>query len=127
MSEKEIWKLLELLNEYVEKYNKSDLYYTFDIDLWWLFCYDDVTDFKWWTMQDEAMVICSKRFGFIQRLVEQDKIDISKLDKEEKNQNIDICIYKKLSRDEENTERLLMLLSIQENPISFLLSLLKDD
>jgi len=121
MPEKEIWKLLELLNEYVEEKDFGD----------------DLNEYNSAEILDEKTLevngeyhdieyLISKSFWFIQRLVEQDKIDISKLDKEEKNQNIDICIYKKLSRDEENTERLLMLLSIQESPIEFLISILKN-
>jgi len=112
------WKLIELLNEYVEKYNKSDLYYTFELekDSWWLFCYDDVTDHKWWTMQDEAMVICSKKFWFIKWLVENNKVDISKVWKLS-----NMWFGDKYTRE----ETLLMLLSIQDEPIRFLTSILK--
>ena len=133
---KEIWKLLELLNEYVEKHNKSDLYYTFELeDNWWLFCYDDVTDHKWWTMQDEAMVICSKKFWFIKWLVENDKIDFRKLDYK----NIYMSDY--WSSDDiflaynkweqwiiytvDYYETILMLLSISDTPIEDLISYLK--
>jgi hypothetical protein len=115
---KEIWKLLELLNEYVEKHNKSDLYYTFELkDNWWLFCYDDVTDHKWWTMQDEAMVICSKKFWFIKWLVENDKID---LDNEEL-----VSLMSELWEFNQYEKCLLMLLSIQDEPIRFLCEILK--
>jgi len=104
-------KLIELLNEYVEKHNKSDLYYTFELeDNWWLFCYDDVTDHKWWTMQDEAMVICSKKFWFIKWLVENEKIDLDKYPQ--------IMEYSDL-------ESFLMYLAIQDEPIRFLISILK--
>lgn len=60
-------KLIELLKEYTKKYNNSDLYYTFELDkyYWWLSCYDDIADYKWWTMQDAAMVVCNKKFWFI--------------------------------------------------------------
>jgi len=125
MKEKEIWKLLELLNEYVEKHNKSDLYYTFELeDNWWLFCYDDVTDHKWWTMQDEAMVICSKKFWFIKWLVEQDKIDFEHMKWHWK-----IISYltdeKDYKRNQIKEWVVLMLLSISEQPIELLISILR--
>jgi len=125
MQEKEIWKLLELLNEYVEKHNKSDLYYTFELeDNWWLFCYDDVTDHKWWTMQDEAMVICSKKFWFIKWLVEQDKIDFEHMKWHWK-----IISYltdeKDYKRNQIKEWVVLMLLSISEQPIELLISILR--
>ena len=98
---------------------------TFELekDSWWLFCYDDITDHKWWTMQDEAMVICSKKFWFIKWLVENDKIDTD-------------IVYKKwflartYDKDEvwkcfEPYEEILMLLAIQDEPINFLISILK--
>jgi len=114
-------KLIELLNEY-EKENKSDLYYKFELENWELYCYDDVTDVLW-TMQDEAMVICSKQFWFIKWLVENDKIrkDIYrpipvwiKATYED-----GVVYYDKLE------DRIIMLLSIQDEPINFLVSILK--
>ena len=122
---KESWieTLIELLNEYVEKHNKSDLYYTFELekDSWWLFCYDDVTDHKWWTMQDEAMVIISKKFWFIKWLVDNDKIDRDKELKEN-------WLFRKYFYDLEyvkNYDRLVMWLSVEDEPIQFLISILK--
>jgi len=114
-------KLLELLNEYGNE-NKSDLYYKFELKDWYLYCYDDVTDILW-TMQDEAMVICSKKFLFIKWLLKNNKIDLNKI-KEiwiKHNGKMDIDglyrfpVY----------ERLLMILAIQDEPINFLISILK--
>ena len=117
-------KLIELLNEYVEKYNKSDLYYTFELekDSWWLFCYDDVTDHKWWTMQDEAMVICSKKYWFIKWLVENEKIDRTF------REDIKYPYYLEkewLLQGYEKSDVIIMLLSIQDEPTRFLVSILK--
>jgi hypothetical protein len=121
-------KLIELLNEYVEKHNKSDLYYTFELeDNWWLFCYDNVTDHKWWTMQDEAMVICSKKYWFIKWLVENEKIDFSLIP----NKITEIWIPMKINWeikygfDSSDYYWLLMLLSISDTPIEDLISYLK--
>ena len=129
---KKIWKLLELLNEYVEKYNKSDLYYTFELeDNWWLFCYDDITDYKWWTMQDEAMVVCSKKFWFIKWLVENDKISNDWIKpRTDLVKEITIVDYKTgdaiwWKNKYTEVEQLIMYLSIQDEPINFLISILK--
>jgi len=112
-------KLIELLNEYNKNnYNKSDLYYLFEIENWMLFCYDDATDVQR-TMQDEAMVICSKEYWFIKWLVNNDKIDFSNLLIAEQTCWTDL--FYSFSKD----EVLLMLLSIQDEPISFLISILK--
>ena len=118
-------KLIELLNEY-EKENKSDLYYKFELENWELYCYNDVSDVLW-TMQDEAMVICSKKFWFIKWLVKNEKIEYRKIIEKE------IEVWFKLVRIkdypnkimEEDVEELLMLLSIQDEPIEFLVSILK--
>ena len=123
---------MELLNEYVEKYNKSDLYYTFELeDNWWLFCYDDITDYKWWTMQDEAMVVCSKKFWFIKWLVENDKISNDWIKpRTDLVKEITIVDYKTgdaiwWKNKYTEVEQLIMYLSIQDEPINFLISILK--
>jgi hypothetical protein len=120
---KEIWKLVELLNEYVEKYNKSDLYYKFELENWELYCYNDVSDVLW-TMQDEAMVICSKKFWFIKWLVENEKIDTNKL--EEKSDFRDVYYCFQPWKWKKYYDVLIMLLAIQDEPIEFLISILKN-
>lgn len=102
-------KLIELLNEY-EKENKSDLYYKFELENWELYCYNDVSDVLW-TMQDEAMVICSKKFWFIKWLVENRKIDKSKVFS-----FIDTA---------DTYEDILCLLALSDEPINDLISFLK--
>ena len=114
-------KLIELLNEYVEKYNKSDLYYKFELENWELYCYNDVSDVLW-TMQDEAMVICSKKFWFIKWLVEQDKIDRAEF---KKKADLEWELYDRMLYWYKEEDMLLMLLSINDNPIEFLCSILK--
>jgi hypothetical protein len=110
---KEIWKLIELLNEYGNEKN-SDLYYKFELKNWELYCYDDVTDVLW-TMQDEAMVICSKKFWFIKWLVDNDKIDKGEIPQ------IDGSYYNLY----DDCDNLLMNLSIQDEPIRFLCEIIK--
>lgn len=116
-------KLMELLNEYVEKHNKSGLDYTFELENdGSLFCYDDTTDHKWWAMQDEAMVICSKKFWFIKRLIQNDKIDLEGIEQ----RAIDFFYDESPVRWKEiRAERLIMMLSVQDNPIEYLISFLR--
>ena len=111
-------KLIELLNEYVEKYNKSDLYYKFELENWELYCYNDVSDVLW-TMQDEAMVICSKKYWFIKWLVENEKIDYEKVREWEWNGS------KWYFETVQPEHFILMLLAIQDEPIRFLCDILK--
>ena len=119
-------KLIELLNEYVEKYNKSDLYYKFELENWELYCYNDVSDVLW-TMQDEAIVICSKQFWFIKWLVENDKIDFSLIPNKIKEIWIPMKINWEIKYwfDSSDYYWLLMLLSISDTPIEDLISYLR--
>jgi hypothetical protein len=103
-------KLIELLNEYVK-------------ELW-------IWNYVWWhnkkTVENSDFII-TKKFWFIKWLVDNDKIDLKELDKSER---------KPMYSFEEEWklwfklfwvyESLLMLLSIQDNPIDFLISILKD-
>ena len=113
---KEIWKLIELLNEHFkEKYKNSKR------NLIYFERYDDVN--HWFNMNNEDRVynwfvaeetIFGKRYWFIKWLVEKEKIDFS---------NIDFYF---LQREQyTKTESLLMLLSISDTPIEDLISYLK--
>ena len=118
---KEIWKLLELLNEFEEE-TKS--WYTWkDIDsydncVYWVDC-DGETEIVMYSD------LYSKSYGFIWWLVENDKIDRDKCEckqlyyylKKSENMHWD----KNFSR----CERLLMLLAISDTPIDLLISILK--
>lgn len=89
-------KLLELLNEYVKQ-------------LW-------IWDYVWWHNEETVRnsdYFLTKKFWFIQWLVENDKIDLLRLDN-----RIALSEFNKV-------ERVLMALSIEDNPIEFLISILK--
>ena len=120
-------KLLKLLNEYQKKLNrreenkrnyeiyerelKDDNIRMNDLDdpYEWLNMY-------WWYAK--AWLI-SKQFWFIKRLVDNDKIDLMKLKKWIEDNKFYCAKWGKI------TNMLLMLLSIQDNPIEFLISILK--
>ena len=103
-------KLIELLNEY-ETPRSWVVYKSYD-DYDWFFYWVDCdweTEISW-----SDSLICSKKFWFIKWLVENEKVDFS---------NIDFYF---LQREQyTKTESLLMLLSIQDEPIKFLISILK--
>lgn len=116
---KEIWKLLELLNEWskttikwkcnwVEVYDENWLYFLnlFDRDM---------------TMEVEEII--SKKIGFIKYLVDNDKIDIEKVIDTAKSSVIDTYYY------EEGIDDiyipLLMVLAVEDEPIEYLLSVIK--
>ena len=78
-------------------------------DWWYMFWLDDIA------YREER--ILGKKFWFIQWLVDNDKIDLQQLERK----LLKIWIYKNIWY----YEWLLMLLSIQDNPIEFLISILK--
>ena len=106
--EKESWleKLIELLNEY-ETENIIAEYWIIDLS-------------------NEYFVI-SKKFWFIQWLVENEKVDVEKV--KEKIWIPCFVWYTEWEiscvNDKEDYEQLLMLLSIQDNPIEYLCEILK--
>ena len=94
-------KLIELLNEYAYGEHK-ELYYR---------------DGEMVEINSERVI--SKKFWFIQWLVENEKIDFSwewKLSSE---------LVNLFERKLDNAEWVIALLSIQDNPIEFLVSILK--
>ena len=132
---KEIWKLIELLNEY-ETPRSWVVYKSYD-DYDWFFYWVDCdweTEIAW-----SDSLICSKKFWWIWWLVENDKIDFDKcwLDVRHYlsyNKRYDKWIVMAKNYDYDTFvveefyppyEQLLMLLSIQDNPIEFLISVLK--
>lgn len=105
-------RLIELLNEF-EKVRKS----------WWTYEWFDEYDgeFECKVLKtifglDDSFV-CSKKYMFIKWLVDNEKIDVERV-----YNNSD---YPMVKRDEFLYEWLLMLLSIQDEPIEFLVSILK--
>ena len=121
---KESWleKLIELFRDYVENYWNDTKDPTIDNVV--------IYDWQWFYFgarfySDEKVL--SKKFWFIKRLVENDKIDKRKvLDGEKRTcwelveKDIDDFPYKVQLK-----ERLLMLLSISDTPIEDLISYLK--
>ena len=102
---KEIWILIELLNEY-----SKEIWYFNEEDLQW---------------QTKAWIL-SKEFWFIKWLVENDKIDIwQKLFNLTKNDNRKSIICDLDNNDFSWEDTFLMLLSISDTPIEDLISYLK--
>ena len=119
---KEIWKLIELLNEYEKEVKKSE-FYEWEKWIWWdtnLFR-RDTRDEEWSHIYSDTAdtYVISKKYGFIKWLVENDKIDLDKV--EEKSDLIEylICTPTKVY------ENIIMLLSISDTPIDDLISYLK--
>jgi len=115
------WKLIELLNKY-EKIAPSRLQRKYYSENWHIMYIDE----EWEDVDDYRTdyEIISKDYGFIKRLVNNDKID----------QNTKFLISANVENQKtwmwyvhtfDQYESLLMLLSIQENPIEFLISILK--
>jgi len=117
MKEKWIKKLIKYLNEY---------------DDWMVSWFEKyVEEFGVFILNTEQMmeeeIIISKSFGFIKWLVDNDKID-TLLFADELNKVVYLSDF--VFRNDEwffktIYKQLLMLLSIQDNPIEFLISILK--
>lgn len=132
---KENWmkKLVDLLNEYEEEKKKET----------WLRAYEWESYWDWHLIQatnivtkgkktplaliESRSLLKSKDYWFIQRLLEHDKIDYHKIS--------DIMIYSQWRYtwinkttaqrvDENMSDLLIMILAIEDNPISLLLSFL---
>ena len=108
-------KLIELLNEFYKE----------EWDIFRAIQHND--RLKVFELENDDLVrdtaIISKQYWFIKWLVENEKIDYEKLSKE-------WFIVRTYDLDEigesfDYVERLLMLLSIQDEPIKFLISILK--
>ena len=121
-------KLIEILNEYekskdfrdyewrIEKKSKERMCWT---EIMWM----SWEQFTWAYINDEEMerIIISKKYEFIKWLVENDKIDRDKKLKEN-------WLFRKYFYDLEyvkNYDRLIMWLSVEDEPIEFLISILK--
>jgi hypothetical protein len=94
-------KLIELLNEYDSN--------------WWVTGYWALfNSMNEWISEKEDLQVISKKFWFIKWLVDNDKIDFDKTQ-----------IWFQLTLWYWKYESLLMILSIQDNPIEFLISILR--
>lgn len=99
------YKFCWLVEEYRLELAKKNPYLKLDIDLSWaIIC---------WIHE---VVLISKSFWFIQWLVENDKIDLTKLEDNSDWYWIELW---------DDCYEVLALLSIQDNPIEFLISILK--
>ena len=80
-------KLIELLNEYEKKERKSE-FYEWEKWVWWEFNLfrRDTYDEEWSHIYSDTAdtYVISKKFWFIKRLVENDKIDVKELEKSDR-------------------------------------------
>ena len=116
-------KLIELLNKYRFRVNIEYWYIDWAIKKRAKEPY--FYEIKWDRRVKETNNICSKEFWFIKRLVDNDKIDLEEFTKKKSERFSSIYINNEPTKKEYYTECLLMLLSIQDNPIEFLVSVLK--
>lgn len=119
-------KLIELLNEYEVEKKPSRLqrnYYLWFVHNFWKWImyideeWEDVDDYR------TDYEIISKEYGFIKWLVDNDKINFIKLIQKQWNWEIDNIELNPIKELE--YYKLLMLLAIQDEPIEFLISVLK--
>ena len=120
--EKESWltKLIELLNEYenrdleLEEWEESNA----RTENNWHLRFNGANKVQFDTYMFDSLAL-SKKFWFIKWLVENEKIDEKELEKSDRPFDVGYAT------EETFYERVLMLLSIQDNPIEFLCSILK--
>lgn len=119
-------ELLKLLNQYEKEGRKSE-YYEWEKWIWWPFLLfrRDTYDEEWSHLYSDTSdtYVISKKYWFIKWLVNNDKIDRPKVWLKIKDlwENYWwFAIYSWI-----HIECLLMLLSIQSEPIRFLISILK--
>lgn len=120
---KESWtnKLIELLNRYIKEKELWNTVKEIDDD----FFVNNYNNWDWYLCEQ----VMSKNFWFIERLVKNDKIDFRKADADISKDIVlwrepdfaDFMVYRRFLDE----EKVLMLLSIQDNPIEFLCSVLK--
>ena len=106
---RQMQKLIELLNKHRREKVKKQSWITEWHYNAFTFSLDNI---RW---QQAELLIISKQYWFIKWLVENEKIDLDKLEKKVLKENL----IRKFD------EWLLMLLSIQDEPIEFLISILK--
>lgn len=104
-----MWNLIQLLNDYEKTLNKKQPFYWDEQNIY---------------IDYHTCYICSKQYGFIKWLVENDKID---LDKVENKFYYDICLtdYWDTERAYWKSDLVISVLSISDNPIEDLCKLLK--
>lgn len=123
----EYWKLIKLLNKYKkEKIGKNIVkYINYNEDWRGQFLYE----VDWAYYDIDECVILSKKYGFIKRLVENNKIDFDKLKPLSWVTEIMLATthpnWIKTKRRYRLYEQLIMLLSISDSPVDDLISYLR--
>ena len=116
----EYWKLIELLNEYEKDKIKNsewlNVMYIWKYE-WTLHYYNNYKDEN--IFDNVRFLIISKEYWFIDWLVKKDKVDLDKLDTPEY-----IDLWDDFMKPSDS-DYLTMILSIQDNPIEYLCSILK--
>ena len=106
-------KLIELLNEFrptISCANFKEHYEFIDDDIYLIRKWID------WVEEEFPMYVCYKKGEFIKRLIDNYKIDLTKLEDNSDWYWIELW---------DDAYEVLALLSIQDNPIEFLVSILK--
>jgi len=121
-TKEKVWmmKLIELLNEFEtpQSWIVFKSYDDYDGTFYWVDC-DWETEVAW-----SDSYICGKRFWWVEWLVENEKIDFENRDLKDKYMEY-FERYPYRPYTDFSLEWLIMLLSIQDNPIEFLVSILK--
>lgn len=110
---KEIWKLLELLNEYGTQEEIKWKWYFVPNHIQWEGCDNS---------ECSDLLIVSKKFWFIKWLVENDKINFSKV---KEKIWLDRELYDRMLYWYKEDDFLIMILSVENEPIKFLCEILK--
>jgi len=115
------WKLIELLNEH-EKIAPSRLQRKYYSESWHIMYIDE----EWEDVDDYITdyEIISKDYGFIKRLVENDKIDREKV-QDVRDEMINYVDFRWDDIESIRYKVLLMLLAISDTPIDDLISYLR--
>lgn len=111
-------KLIKLLNEYEAERHKTSIIADIREQK------GDDLSYLWMNYNYSELLCISKGYEFIKWLVKKDKIDFYKVGQAENELEVDVNIYR-LSYEDDNYYWLLMILSIEDEPIKFLISVLK--
>ena len=122
-----IWmqKLIELLNEYEKDWvNEFETY----VERWYCERTYQILSGKWENSNElKPCEIISKRYWFIKWLVDNEKINLRKLDYRVSNVDIPVRYYLWTFIRYSFEKEILMTLAIQDEPIRFLCEILKDE
>jgi len=114
-------KLIELLNEYNKEKTNGEIWWRereYDNEFWNLL----YGSYSWWTFS--TLYCISKKYWFIQRLVDNDKIDRDKVLISFSMAEYD-GLWNMYWHWVDDNQRLLMILAISDTPIEDLVSTLK--